>query len=77
MAGVPWKVKAKSWSRTWHANIGIATAVTLGAIALSCAFIAHKGGDVAIGKALMQIHDGEFLTNEWRWIWIDEQGAAL
>lgn len=69
--------RAKQWSRGWHANIGIATALTLGAIALSCPFIAHKGGDLAIGKALMDIHYGKFLPREWMWLWIDLQGAAL
>lgn len=71
------KTKAKQWSRIWHANVGIAAAFTLGAVAVSCPFIAHKGGDLGIGKALMQIHYGEFLSKEWRWIWIDLQGLAL
>lgn len=71
------KLRAKSWSRIWHANIGMATAITLGAIAVSCPFIAHKGGDIAIGKALMKIHYGEFLPAQWKWLWIDSQGVAL
>lgn len=77
MAGAPFKTRAKTWSRIWHANVGIATAVTLGAVALSCPFIAHKGGDIGIGKALMNIHYGEFLSKDWRWLWIDFQGFAL
>jgi hypothetical protein len=70
------KNRAKAWSRIWHANVGIATAITLGAIALSCPFIAHKG-DFAFGKALMEIHYGKFLPKDWQWLWIDVQGAAL
>ena len=70
------KNRAKSWSRIWHANVGIATAITLGLIALSCPFIAHKG-DFAFGKALMEIHYGKFLPKDWQWVWIDLQGAAL
>lgn len=77
MAGGIFSPRVKSWSRGWHANIGIATALTLGVIALSCPFIAHKGGDIAIGKALMQIHYGEFISKQWRWVWIDLQGLAL
>ena len=74
--------RAKLWSRIWHANVGIAAAFTLGAIALSCPFIAHKGGEwtiggVAPGKMLIQIHYGKFLPREWTWLWIDLQGAAL
>lgn len=76
MAGPSFKNRVKSWSRIWHANIGIATAVTLGAIAVSCPFIAHKG-DFALGKALMDIHYGKFLPKDWQWVWIDFQGAAL
>lgn len=74
---ISFKNRAKSWSRIWHANVGIATALTLGAIALSCPFIAHKGGDIGIGKALMQIHYGKFLPRDWQWVWIDAQGLAL
>lgn len=69
--------RSKVWSRGWHANAGIATALTLGAVALSCPFIAHQGGDIAIGKALMEIHYGKFLPKQWQWVWIDLQGAAL
>jgi len=67
-----WKVK----NRRWHANIGMALAVTLGLIALSCPFIAHKGGG-QIGEILKNIHYGKFLSDEWRWIWIDGQGLGL
>lgn len=77
MSFASFKLRAKSWSRIWHANIGMATAITLGAIAISCPFIAHKGGDIAIGKALMKIHYGEFLPPQWKWVWIDSQGIAL
>jgi hypothetical protein len=77
MAKASFKTRAKSWGRIWHANVGIATALTLGAIAISCPFIAHKGGDLAIGKTLMDIHYGKFLPKEWEWLWIDFQGAAL
>jgi len=67
----------KLLNRVWHANLGMAAAITLGLIALSCPFIAHKGGDFAIGKALMDIHYGKFLPAETRWIWIDSQGFLL
>ena len=76
MAKASFKNRAKSWSRVWHANVGIATAITLGAIALSCPFIAHKG-EIGFGKALMEIHYGKFLPKDWQWVWIDLQGAAL
>ncbi len=67
----------KLLNRVWHANLGMAAAITLGLIALSCPFIAHKGDDFAIGKALMDIHYGKFLPAETRWIWIDSQGFLL
>jgi type II secretory pathway pseudopilin PulG len=67
----------KLLNRVWHANLGMAAAITLGLIAISCPFIAHKGGDLAIGKALMKIHYGEFLPPDSRWIWIDSQGLLL
>lgn len=67
-----WKVK----NRRWHANLGMMAAVTLGLIALSCPFIAHKwDGDV--GKTLKRIHYGEFLPANLKWIWIDSQGFFL
>jgi len=68
--------------RRSHANLGILTAITLGIIAISCFFIAHKpknkGGALqATGKVLEEIHFGKFLPKELRWIWIDSQGLAL
>ena len=67
-----WKVK----NRRWHANLGMMAAVTLGLIAISCPFIAHKwDGDV--DKTLKRIHYGEFLPNHLKWIWIDSQGFFL
>jgi hypothetical protein len=77
MAKAAFKTRAKQWSRIWHANIGIAAAITLGAVALSCPFIAHKELRTGFGQALMDIHYGKFLAKEWRWVWIDTQGAAL
>jgi prepilin-type N-terminal cleavage/methylation domain-containing protein len=66
----------KLLNRVWHANLGMASAITLGVIALSCPFIAHKGGG-EFGKALMEIHYGKFIAKEYRWIWIDGQGFLL
>ncbi len=66
----------KLLNRVWHANLGMASAITLGIVALSCPFIAHKGGG-EFGKALMEIHYGKFLAKEYRWIWIDGQGFLL
>jgi prepilin-type N-terminal cleavage/methylation domain-containing protein len=66
----------KLLNRIWHANLGMASAITLGIIALSCPFIAHKNGG-EFGKALMEIHYGKFLTPDYRWIWIDGQGFLL
>jgi hypothetical protein len=77
MARAAFKTRAKQWSRIWHANVGIAAAITLGAVALSCPFIAHKEWRNGFGQTLMDIHYGKFLTKEWRWLWIDTQGAAL
>jgi sulfite reductase alpha subunit-like flavoprotein len=71
------KARLKSWARIWHANLGIAGMLTLGAIAISCPFIAHKGDKVGVGKALKNIHFGEFLPAQYRWIWIDSQGFIL
>lgn len=68
---------ASNWkllNRVWHANLGMAAGISLGLIALSCPFIAHKW---EAGKFLMQIHYGEFLPKETRWIWIDSQGFLL
>jgi prepilin-type N-terminal cleavage/methylation domain-containing protein len=67
----------KLLNRVWHANLGMAAAITLGIIGISCPFIAHKGGEVAIGKMLMDIHYGKFLPADTRWIWIDSQGLFL
>ncbi|MBL9116721.1 MAG: hypothetical protein JNJ83_17065 [Verrucomicrobiaceae bacterium] len=67
----------KLLNRVWHANLGMAAVITLGIIALSCPFIAHKGGELALGRALMDIHYGKFLPPETRWIWIDSQGFLL
>lgn len=67
-----WKVR----NRRWHANAGMFLAITLGLIALSCPFIAHKGGG-GVGDALKMIHYGEFLPKSYRWIWIDLQGLGL
>jgi hypothetical protein len=70
---------AESWklrNRRWHANAGMFLAITLGLIALSCPFIAHKGGG-GVGDTLKMIHYGEFLPNSFRWIWIDMQGLGL
>ncbi|MCW1886044.1 hypothetical protein OKA04_15000 [Luteolibacter flavescens] len=67
-----WKAK----NRRWHANIGMALAITLGLIALSCPFIAHKGGG-ELGEILKNIHYGKFLPADIRWIWIDGQGLGL
>lgn len=66
----------KLLNRIWHANLGMASLLTLGAIALSCPFIAHKS-DFAPGKALMDIHYGKFLPPDLRWLWIDSQGLIL
>lgn len=66
----------KLLNRVWHANLGMAAAITLGIIALSCPFIAHKSGG-EFGRALMEIHYGKFLAKEYRWIWIDGQGFLL
>jgi sulfite reductase alpha subunit-like flavoprotein len=68
--------------RRSHANLGILTAITLGLIAVSCFFIAHKPGGKgstleATGKVLKDIHFGKFLPKDLRWIWIDSQGLAL
>ena len=68
---------AANWkllNRVWHANLGMAAGISLGLIALSCPFIAHKW---EVGKSLKQIHYGEFLPKETRWIWIDSQGLLL
>lgn len=67
-----WKVK----NRRWHANLGMMAAVTLGLIALSCPFIAHKW-DGNVGKTLKRIHYGEFLPPNLKWVWIDSQGFFL
>ncbi|RYD60831.1 MAG: hypothetical protein EOP83_18505, partial [Verrucomicrobiaceae bacterium] len=67
-----WKAK----NRRWHANIGMALAITLGLIALSCPFIAHKSGG-ELGEFLKNIHYGKFLPADLRWIWIDGQGLGL
>lgn len=67
-----WKVR----NRRWHANAGMFLAITLGLIALSCPFIAHKS-DGRIGEALKAIHYGKFLPDAYRWIWIDLQGLGL
>lgn len=69
-------------NRTIHANLGILTAITLGVIAFSCPFIAHKdaikGGALEqTGKVLRDIHYGKFLPKRHRWIWINSQGLAL
>jgi sulfite reductase alpha subunit-like flavoprotein len=69
-------------NRAIHANLGIFTAITLGVIALSCPFIAHKdllkGGIFeGTGKVLRDIHYGKFLPKDSRWIWINSQGLAL
>ena len=62
--------------RRWHANLGLFSALTLGAIALSCFFFAHRfPGDP--GKALKDIHTGKFLPENLRWVWIDSQGLLL
>jgi hypothetical protein len=74
-AAAPKKPNWRVTARTWHGNLGVATALTLGLIALSCPFIAH--GDLGIGKTLKMIHYGEFLPKDLRWIWIDSQGLAL
>jgi len=66
----------KSLNRRWHANIGMFLAITMGLIAISCPFIAHKGGG-DIGKILKAIHFGDFLPEAYRWIWIDSQGLGL
>jgi prepilin-type N-terminal cleavage/methylation domain-containing protein len=66
----------KLMNRVWHANIGMLAILTLGIIALSCPFIAHKW-DFTFGKALMKIHYGEFISPQWRWLWIDSQGLFL
>ena len=66
----------KLLNRVWHANLGMASALTLGIIALSCPFIAHKSGG-GFGRALMEIHYGKFLAPDVRWIWIDGQGFLL
>lgn len=67
-----WKAK----NRRWHANLGMALAITMGLIALSCPFIAHKGGG-GLGEVLKDIHFGKFLPANLRWIWIDGQGLGL
>lgn len=67
-----WKVK----NRRWHANLGMMAAVTLGLIAISCPFIAHKW-DGNVGKTLKRIHYGEFLPANLKWVWIDSQGFFL
>lgn len=67
-----WKVK----NRRWHANLGMMAAVTLGLIAISCPFIAHKW-DGNVGKTLKRIHYGEFLPANLKWVWIDSQGLFL
>lgn len=54
----------------------MALAITLGLIALSCPFIAHKGGG-DLGEILKNIHYGKFLPADLRWIWIDGQGLGL
>lgn len=66
----------KALNRKWHANIGMALAITMGVIAISCPFIAHKN-DLRIGEILKDIHFGKFIAPEWRWIWIDSQGLGL
>lgn len=66
----------KLLNRVWHANLGMASAITLGIIALSCPFIAHKSRS-DFGKALKDIHYGKFLAEQHRWIWIDGQGFLL
>ena len=68
-----------SWralARKWHINLGLFATVTLGAIALSCFFIAHEPGQ-GVGKTLKQVHEGKFLPKDLRWIWIDGQGLLL
>ena len=68
---------AANWkllNRVWHANLGMAAGISLGVIALSCPFIAHKW---EAGKFLEDIHYGKFLPKETRWIWIDSQGLLL
>jgi len=66
----------KALNRKWHANIGMAFALTMGSIALSCPFIAHKN-DLKVGQVLKDIHYGKFIAPQWRWIWIDSQGLGL
>jgi hypothetical protein len=66
----------KTLNRRWHANIGMFLAITMGIIAISCPFIAHKGGG-NVGQILKEIHFGEFLPDAYRWIWIDGQGLGL
>jgi hypothetical protein len=66
----------KALNRKWHANMGMALAITMGLIAISCPFIAHKGGG-DVGEILKDIHFGKFIAPQWRWIWIDSQGLGL
>jgi hypothetical protein len=66
----------KALNRKWHANIGMALAITMGLIAISCPFIAHKW-DGSLGEILKSIHYGKFIEPQWRWIWIDSQGLGL
>ncbi len=66
----------KALNRKWHANLGMALAITMGLIAISCPFIAHEGGG-NIGEILKDIHFGKFIAPQWRWIWIDSQGLGL
>jgi hypothetical protein len=63
-------------NRRWHANFGMFAALTLGIVALSCFFIAHKTPG-ATSEIFKQIHFGKFLPAETRWIWIDLQGLLL
>jgi hypothetical protein len=62
--------------RKGHEWLGLGGTVTLGAIALSCPFIAHGGG-AWVGEALKKVHYGEFLPPAWKWVWIDAQGLIL
>ncbi len=70
-------IKWRSWLRLWHINLGLFATLTLGLIAVSCFFMApgQQRGD--IGRALKEIHEGKFLPEGQRWVWIYGQGGLL
>lgn len=67
----------RSLARKWHINLGLFATITLGLIAVSCFFMAPGQQRGAIGQALKEIHEGKFLPNNTRWVWIYGQGALL